>query len=430
MVLCGVVCGVMGVGICVFRKKSVWQKIRNPCRILFVFGLLGALSGLADAGKAEWILSGEAARRSPGEGEWETEAYVYFPEKDTEYAVTLSIPEQKYNTQKEQELIAAAIAEMQETFCGKNDSLNQITISPDVRESYQEGAVTAEWMFSEYELIASDGRINEDAVKRTVKDRQKVTASVTFSCGEMEEDYEFDFWVVSGEKSPKEEVQFEIEEQIAAQDPMQPAVILPKQIGGQDVEWREAASVQPAEVLGLGVLAAVAVSYVQKEQKEKEKERRKQSLFLAYPEFVSKLSLLLGAGMGISGALRKMEQMYGQRRASGGNKEEAYEALHRMICEMDNGMGELRAYRTFSEDCDLQPYRKLVTLLVSGQKVGNRRLLEQLNEEADRVFSERKNAARRLGEEAGTKLLLPMMMMLVIVMGIVMIPAFLSIYGI
>ena len=101
-----------------------------------------------------------------------------------------------------------------------------------------------------------------------------------------------------------------------------------------------------------------------------------------------------------------------------------------MICEMDNGMGELRAFQAFSEDCDLQPYRKLVTLLISGQKVGNRRLLEQLNEEADRVFLERKNEARRLGEEAGTKMLVPMMMMLVIVMGIVMIPAFLAIYSI
>lgn len=109
---------------------------------------------------------------------------------------------------------------------------------------------------------------------------------------------------------------------------------------------------------------------------------------------------------------------------------EAYEALHRMVCEMDNGMGELRAYQAFCEDCDLQPYRKLVSLLISGQKVGNRKLLEQLNEEAGRVFTERKNAARRLGEEAGTKLLIPMMIMLAIVMAIVIIPAFLAVNGI
>lgn len=55
--------------------------------------------------------------------------------------------------------------------------------------------------------------------------------------------------------------------------------------------------------------------------------------------------------------------------------------------------------------------------------------MEQLNAEADRVFLERKHAARRLGEEAGTKMLLPMLLLLLIVMAIVMIPAFLSIYG-
>ena len=68
-----------------------------------------------------------------------------------------------------------------------------------------------------------------------------------------------------------------------------------------------------------------------------------------------------------------------------------------------------------------------MSLLVSGQRMGNCKLMEQLNEEADRVFLERKNAARKFGEEAGTKMLIPMMLMLFIVMAIVIIPAFLSI---
>lgn len=123
-----------------------------------------------------------------------------------------------------------------------------------------------------------------------------------------------------------------------------------------------------------------------------------------------------------------MNQMYLKRKEAGGREEIVYEELYQMICELDNGMGELRAYQRFSESCNLQPYRKLVSLLVLGQKIGNFKLMEQLNEEADRVFVERKNTARRLGEEAGTKMLVPMMIMLVIVMGIVIIPAFLSIY--
>ena len=40
------------------------------------------------------------------------------------------------------------------------------------------------------------------------------------------------------------------------------------------------------------------------------------------------------------------------------------------------------------------------------------------------AFEQRKNLARRLGEEASTKLLLPLFMMLLIVMVMITVPAF------
>jgi len=42
------------------------------------------------------------------------------------------------------------------------------------------------------------------------------------------------------------------------------------------------------------------------------------------------------------------------------------------------------------------------------------------------AFEERKAQAKRLGEEAGTKLLLPMFLMLAVVLVIVIVPAFLT----
>lgn len=430
MILCAVVCLVSGAVLAAGRKKESWHGIRSPCLVWFLFGLLGLCCGMADAGGADGTSAETVKRKPPGEGDLETEAYVYLAEEDTEYVVTLSIPEQKYTHSKERELLAAAVTEMEQTFCGGNTSLYEITQNPDVRESYQDGAVTAEWTFSERTLISGEGELDLAAVKRQVKKAKRVEASVVFSCGESRREHRFAFFLVPGKISRREAVQLAVEERIAAQDRTNGVVALPKSVDGQTLVWRAPPPVKPEELLGFGALAAAAVWYAAKEKRKQEQERRRRDLFLSYPEFVSKLSLLLGAGMGIGGALRKMDRMYAAKRAQGGKKEEVYEALRRMVCEMENGMGEFRAYRAFSEDCDLQPYRKLASLLVSGQKAGNRRLLAQLNEEADRVFAERKNAARRLGEEAGTKLLLPMMMMLVVVMGIVIIPAFLSIYGI
>ena len=49
-----------------------------------------------------------------------------------------------------------------------------------------------------------------------------------------------------------------------------------------------------------------------------------------------------------------------------------------------------------------------------------------LNAEMAQAWEERKNLARRLGEEAGTKLLGPLFIMLIIVMVIIIVPAMLS----
>ena len=42
------------------------------------------------------------------------------------------------------------------------------------------------------------------------------------------------------------------------------------------------------------------------------------------------------------------------------------------------------------------------------------------------AWEERKNLARRLGEEAGTRLLLPLFLMLLVVMIVMVVPAFFS----
>lgn len=426
MALCIGTCIALLLGGAALRKKAVWKNIRSPCRILFLFSVLGLLAEAAELLPPDAAASGQIKRLEPGEGDLETEACFFLEQEGVKYSVTLTVPERKYTKDEEQALILAAIEEVKETFCGTNASLKEIMSDPVVCDSYQDGAVSAEWMFSNDDVISADGEILKE---RLSDQKEKVKASVILRCGDSEECHDFAFCVVPMEKSGQEKRIQEIQAQIAGQNETSSAVILPDVIGGDKVRWESAGSFQAAEFLGLGILAAVAAAYAAKENKERKNQKRKREMTLSYPEFASKLSLMLGAGMTIPAALRNMDRMYQRRIARGGKKEAVYEELRKMICDMDNGKGELRAYQDFSEQCGLQPYRKLASLLILGQKAGNRKLTEQLNEEADRVFLERKNAARRLGEEAGTKLLAPMMMMLVIVMGIVVVPAFLTIYG-
>ena len=103
-----------------------------------------------------------------------------------------------------------------------------------------------------------------------------------------------------------------------------------------------------------------------------------------------------------------------------------YEEMLYSCYEMQCGVSESSAYERFGKRCGLQPYTKLIGLLSQSMRKGNMALLSDLQKEAEDAQEIRRSVARKKGEEAGTKLLIPMIMMLAIVMVLVMFPAFFS----
>ena len=93
---------------------------------------------------------------------------------------------------------------------------------------------------------------------------------------------------------------------------------------------------------------------------------------------------------------------------------------------MNSGVGERRSYERFMQRCQVKVYQQLGMMLQQNLQKGNQGMTEILRREAMQAFEERKALAKIQGEEAGTKLLLPMFLMLAIVLVMVIIPAFLS----
>ena len=138
-----------------------------------------------------------------------------------------------------------------------------------------------------------------------------------------------------------------------------------------------------------------------------------------YADVVHTLVLYLGAGMTIRGAFLRM--------SSDKEDEERtpiYEEILYTCRELHAGVSEGSAYEHFGKRTGLQEYIRLSTLLTQNLKKGNATLLQRLKEEAAKASAERMQSVRKLSEEAGTKLLVPMVMMLGAVMLMIMIPAF------
>ena len=149
-------------------------------------------------------------------------------------------------------------------------------------------------------------------------------------------------------------------------------------------------------------------------------------LTLEYSEFVSKLQLLIGSGMTLRSAFERMGDDYRASLENGGEKKYVYEELMLCIKKMRDGVSEEDSYIYFSNRCNLINYKKLMTLLIQNNKKGTLGLIQSLSNETKQAFEERKQIARRMGEEAQTKLLFPMIIMLLVVMIIIIVPAYVS----
>ena len=139
-----------------------------------------------------------------------------------------------------------------------------------------------------------------------------------------------------------------------------------------------------------------------------------------------KFTLLVQAGMTVRNAFRKMTVDYKRKN----EKRAAYEELVTACNEMESGISEMEAYRRFGERCGHVKYKTFATLLIQNLQKGSRQMGEMLEkEESVEAWDDRKRKAKVLGEAATTKLLLPMVLMLGVVMAIIMLPACLSFYG-
>lgn len=201
-----------------------------------------------------------------------------------------------------------------------------------------------------------------------------------------------------------------------------PGYNLPEVFEGKQVTWHKRESHASVSIFFLACIAALLTVAGKKQEAEKERKKRMEQLEREYPQLVSRVVMLMGAGMTVSGAFRKIAGDYKCRKKE--KKQLSYEEVTITCHELDSGISEGNAYRNMGVRCRLPCYARFASLLIQCVKRGSGGCREALWEEASQSLRERKALAKRLGEEAGTKLLFPMILMLVFVMVIIMIPAF------
>lgn len=292
-----------------------------------------------------------------------------------------------------------------------------------INKSYLDGIIAAEWSFQPFGIIDSEGNIN---TKKLQEEETIIQAQVMLQCGAYERQYEFSFIVKKPELSEKEILLQKLEGEIRTQMEIEGStkIKLPSEINGYHLYWYEEREYLTPRILLLEIIAIALLIVFMRRKKKEEEEKRLQEMERDYADIVSQLSLLQGAGMTTKQAWNRIATQYSfKKKAKMLEERPVYEAILRMNGRLLEGVSERVAYQQFREEIPASSYYKLMRILISSMEKGTQGLAVRLEEESRFAFEQKILQAKKRGEEASTKMLGPLMFMLVLVMGIIMIPA-------
>ncbi len=399
------------------KKQGYRKKLYEAVLIAAAGFLMAAVFCRIDDGGTQK----RAVRNSPGQGQEEKDYLVDAEDLLEQYPMRIQIEEKKLTKKQKQEYLEKARQELDRIILGENTSLESVSHPLYLPQTLQEGAVEASYCFSDYEIFDTEGNLIG-----SLEEPVMVELTAELTCQEENCLYSFYVQAVPGEKSEQESFAEKLEKLLALENEKENMdyLELPKELEGRKIIWKEQRENRSLLIALLGVAGAAGIIFSEKEEKKKKELQRQRQMLLDYSEIVSQLSLLLGAGMNLTLAWEKIAAAYQSRRARKEvERREAYEEMVTVLNEIREGVGELQAFENFGTRCDMNVYWKLSSLIVQNIRKGSRGLQRLLEEEEREAFEQRKAEARKAGEEAGTKLLLPMGMMLILVLVILVVPA-------
>lgn len=366
-------------------------------------------------------------RNEYGEGDKEEELLVTAGETLIKSPFEVIVKDKTYTEDEVDQLFLKAMEELDKIILAGNESRDQVRSDLNLISKIPNMPIEVRWEVEDNTLMNQEGKLQEGKAK---KEGTLINLKAILTYEEYRYEYSTYVNIYPKIQTEEEKVLSKLGEEIEKlqeETRSEELLKLPIKIGDFDLIWEKEFKNDGAYLLLVGGLAGVLLFFAKDQELSKKIEKRKMQMLLDYAELVSKLTLLLGAGMTVKGAWKKIVLDYKEKTEKNIIPVHfAYEEMLITYYEMEGGVPERVAYDRFGKRCKVQRYLKLSTLLTQNMKKGSRGLASMLEAEVIDAFEERKNQAKRMGEEAGTKLLIPMFMMLTIVIVIVVVPAFLS----
>ena len=263
---------------------------------------------------------------------------------------------------------------------------------------------------------------NGDLNFEMIKEKQPATLKLTASYGEREMSRSLVITVYPRTLTEEEKVKLAVKEKLdsAFADGENETITLPAEVDGKRVRAYFPKEEITGNLVGFVLATIICLFVVFNENNKRKIKDREEELKNGYTEFVGRFVILLGAGLNIPAIWRKLETGFASNIS-------LTEEIRLTLWEVGNGKTEREAYENFGKRIGGTQYAKFVSVINQSLKLGQGQLLSRLEAESEAAMFERRNKAKVMGEVADTKMLMPMMLQLVLIMLIIMVPALLAV---
>lgn len=408
-------------------KKYYAEKLALSFFIILSGSILTILAILGQSKEGVIIEDKYIERSSYTEGEKSHKLKVSVGDETVEQDINFTVNGQQLTQEEVFQIFKQVENQIDEQIKGNNTSLMEVRSDLKLPSKIENQPIKISWETDNFEVLGADGEIDN---KKVPDEGVLVTLTATLRYQDYLESYDIKVKVMPPIYSDAEILINTLLERMKETDQnslTNQYFELPLSINGKSIIWSESKSNVGGLLLFLGVFGAIIIYYGKDKDLETRVKKREQQLLSDYPDIVSKLTLLLGAGMTVKGAWQKVALDYREKKqADKLYYRYAYEEMLISYYEIMSGVSEASAYEDFGKRTKNQRYMKLTSLITQNLKKGSKGLSKILETESLDAFEDRKAFAKTAGEEAGTKLMMPMFLNLIVVLVIIMIPACMS----
>ena len=401
------------------EQELYLYSVKKTATILCMIFLLCAMGILLDISTDDDTSVTTLSRAQYGDGD--TSYSLIADYGGTEETVEISVEEEMYTEDEILELFDDSLDAIKAEVLADNTSFEDVNQPLELITEY--GEINISWEIEDTSLINYSGDITGD-----IEEGESILVNLymTLYMETVSVTYTIPVNITAREVSESEALITQIEENIAENNSAYDSeVSLPDSINGTAITFSEISDDTGFELLLLGVLAILVLIFGYDKLLEERIKDREDQLMIDFTEIVFKLSLLYEAGLSIYGAF---ERIVSDHEASHpGEQHFAYREMKLALEKIKNGVSEAESFSQFGKRCGLHSYIKLGNLLEQNLNKGTKGMKILLHQEAMSAFDERTRLARKKGEQASTKMLLPMILMFIVIIIIVAVPAMMSI---